>query len=66
MKPTANRKETRTVLHVNENISLEEQIAIRAYELWRQRSCGDGSDLHDWFQAEREINEWHQKKNEGK
>lgn len=66
MKTTANRKETRTVLPVNENISLEEQIAIRAYELWRLRSCGHGSDLHDWFQAEREINEWHQKKNEGK
>jgi hypothetical protein len=47
MKTTANRKETRTVLHVNENISLEEQIAIRAYELWRQRSCGEGSDLND-------------------
>jgi hypothetical protein len=50
------------VLQVNENVSLEEQIAQRAHELWRQRGHQHGSDLIDWLQAEREINEWHQKR----
>ena len=49
-------------LQVNENVSLEEQIAERAHELWRQRGHKHGSDLIDWLQAEREIKEWHQKR----
>jgi hypothetical protein len=48
--------------HVDENVSLEEQIARRAYELWHHRKCQPGSEMHDWLQAEREINEWHQAK----
>ena len=50
------------ILQVNENVSLEEQIAERAHELWRQRGHKHGSDLIDWLQAEREIKEWHQKR----
>jgi Protein of unknown function (DUF2934) len=50
------------ILHVNENTSLEEQIAQRAYELWHHGDRKPGSDLTDWFQAEREINEWHQRR----
>lgn len=51
-------------LHVDENVSLEEQIAQRAYELWKQRGhhSKPGSDLTDWFHAEREITEWHHKR----
>ena len=59
-KPTPNAPAP--VLFVNENVSFEEQIAQRAHELWRLRSCEHGSDLNDWLQAEREINEWHQKR----
>jgi hypothetical protein len=49
---------------VDENVSLEEQIAQRAYELWQQRGQHPqpGSDLTDWFHAEREITEWHRKR----
>jgi hypothetical protein len=47
---------------VNENVSLEEQIAQRAHELWQQRGRKHGSDLADWFHAEREVNEWHQQR----
>ena len=50
------------VLLVNEHESLEEQIAKRAHELWRLRAFQHGSDLNDWLRAEREINEWHQKR----
>lgn len=62
MKASTNREERRTVLQVNENLSLEEQIAQRAHDLWHKRGRELGSDLDDWFQAEREINEWHQKR----
>ena len=50
------------VLHVNENVSLEEQIAQRAHELWHEHGREHVTDLADWFQAEREINEWHQRR----
>jgi Protein of unknown function (DUF2934) len=49
-------------LHVNESVSLEEQIAQRAHELWHQRGRQPGDDLTDWFQAEREINQWHHRR----
>jgi hypothetical protein len=62
MKKTLNKKSTAAEFQVNENVSLEEQIAQRAHELWHQRGRQPGSDLTDWFQAEREINEWHQKR----
>src|SRR6266852_6035353 len=40
-------------LHVYESVSLEEQIAQRAYELWQQRGhhSKPGSDWTDWFHA---------------
>jgi len=51
-------------LDVDESLSLEEQIAHRAYE--RRQPPGyhskPGSDLIDWFHAERELTEWHRKR----
>ena len=35
----------------------EEQIARRAYELYRERGGEDGYDLEDWLRAERELRE---------
>ena len=51
-------------LDVDESLSLEEQIAHRAYELQQQPGYHfkPGSDLIDWFHAEREITEWHRKR----
>jgi hypothetical protein len=46
-------------LRVDESVSLEEQIAQRAHELRHRRGRNHGSDMADWFQAEREVNEWH-------
>lgn len=34
---------------------LQVRIATRAHELYMNRGCGDGYDLDDWVQAEREI-----------
>ena len=53
-------KNSAPVLRVDETVSLEEQIAQRAHELWHQRKREHGHDLIDWLQAESEINEWHQ------
>ena len=63
---TASNMEERTVLQVDENLSLEEQIAQRAHELWHQRGREHGRDMDDWWQAEWEVNEWHQKRMQGK
>jgi hypothetical protein len=32
-----------------------EEIARRAYEIWLQRGGGEGHDVEDWAQAEREL-----------
>jgi hypothetical protein len=39
------------------NSNHEEQVAQRAYELWRERGSVHGDDWGDWFQAENEINQ---------
>jgi hypothetical protein len=62
MKTKTDQNNHQPVLHVNENVSLEEQIAQRAHELWHQRGREHGSDLDDWLRAEQEINEWHQRR----
>jgi Protein of unknown function (DUF2934) len=66
MKKTRKIKESAPILVVDENVSLEEQIARRAHELWQQKYCEHGHDLTDWLQAEREIAEWHQKRLQAK
>ncbi len=32
-----------------------DEISIRAYELYEQRGAGDGHDWDDWLEAEREL-----------
>jgi len=36
-------------------LPLEEQIRLRAYELYVRRGNESGSELDDWLQAEQEI-----------
>jgi hypothetical protein len=62
MKSAKNHEDREPVLKVNEKLSLEEQIAQRSHELWHQRGRQPGSDLDDWLHAEREVNEWYQKR----
>jgi len=61
-KDTHFKKPAVPALHVDESMSLEEQVAKRAHELWHQRGYEHGADLADWFQAEREVHEWHQQR----
>ncbi|MGE0161167.1 MAG: DUF2934 domain-containing protein [Dehalococcoidia bacterium] len=35
--------------------SIDEQIRLRAYELYLQRGAQPNEDLRDWLQAEREV-----------
>src|ERR1700722_4472558 len=62
MNKSTTPKTTASILQVDEKASLEEQIARRAHELWHQRGHEHGNDLADWLRAEREINEWHQRR----
>jgi len=39
----------------SENLSLEERIRRRAYELYVERRNQPGSELDEWLQAEQEI-----------
>ena len=39
----------------SENLSLEERIRRRAYELYTERRNQPGSELDDWLHAEQEI-----------
>ena len=41
-------------------IDLEEQIRLRAYEIWEENGRLAGTEEEDWKQAEREIQERHQ------
>jgi hypothetical protein len=40
---------------VSDNGDVQQRIAVRAYELYRERGCADGRDLDDWLEAERDI-----------
>jgi hypothetical protein len=34
-----------------------EQIAVRAYQIYQERGDGPGSDVEDWLEAERQLNQ---------
>ena len=38
-----------------QDIDLEDQIRLRAYELYEERGREDGHDEEDWFRAKEEI-----------
>lgn len=52
-------------LSLDITVSLEEQIARRAHELFLARGGLHGNDFDDWLQAENEINDWHRTKPAG-
>ena len=47
-------KETETSLP--KNITAE-QIALRAYQIYEERGDNPGSDVDDWLEAERQLNQ---------
>jgi len=39
----------------NTEPTCEDVISKRAYELWLERGCPEGSPEEDWYRAEREV-----------
>ncbi len=35
----------------------DEEIALRAYQLWQERGCTHGYHREDWLQSEQELKE---------
>jgi hypothetical protein len=33
----------------------EEEIALRAYQIWQEHGCTHGHDREDWHQSEQEL-----------
>lgn len=52
IEPPSQTKQQRSM---NENV--EDQIRMRAYELYEARGSVDGHDVDDWYQAEEELSE---------
>ena len=55
MKIDATKKRPVTVTSDPQELELEHQIRLRAYELYEARGCDDGHDLEDWLRAKEEI-----------
>jgi hypothetical protein len=48
-------KKPRTTVTELQELELEHQIRLRAYELYEARGRKDGHELEDWLRAEEEI-----------
>jgi len=55
MSPDATKKQPTTGISELQELELEYQIRLRAYELYEARGRKDGHELDDWFRAEAEI-----------
>jgi hypothetical protein len=56
-KPTTKTARTfgRTAAEASAQTNDEEEVRIRAYELYEARGRGDDHDMEDWLEAEAEI-----------
>ena len=52
MSPDATKKPPTSI---NEPQELEDQIRLRAYELYEERGRQDGHDEEDWLRAKEEL-----------
>ncbi len=57
MSIDATKKQPTTVTSEPQELELEHQIQLRAYELYEARGRKDGHELEDWLRAEEEITE---------
>jgi hypothetical protein len=48
-------KKPRTTVTELQELELEHQIRLRAYEVYEARGRKDGHELEDWLRAEEEI-----------
>ncbi len=52
MSPDLTKKQPTTA---TQQLELEHQIRLRAYELYEARGSKDGYEIEDWLRAEEEI-----------
>jgi Protein of unknown function (DUF2934) len=55
MSPDATKKQPTTEISELQELELEYQIRLRAYQLYEARGREDGHELEDWFRAKEEI-----------
>ena len=55
MSPDATKKQPTTGISELQELELEYQIRLRAYELYETRGRENGHELDDWLRAEEEI-----------
>jgi hypothetical protein len=55
MSPDATKKQPTTGISELQELELEYQIRLRAYELYEARGRKDGHELDDWLRAEEAI-----------
>jgi hypothetical protein len=55
MSPDATKKQPTTGISELQDLELEYQIRLRAYELYEKRGREDSRELDDWLRAEGEI-----------
>jgi len=55
MSIDATKKRSATVTSEPQELELEHQIRLRAYELYEARGREDGHDVEDWLRAKEEI-----------
>ena len=55
MSPDATKKQPTTGISELQDLELEYQIRLRAYQLYEARGRKDGNELEDWFRAKEEI-----------
>jgi hypothetical protein len=55
MNENSPKKSPTSVTREPQEVELEHQISLRAYELYEARGREDGNDSEDWLRAEEEI-----------
>jgi hypothetical protein len=55
MSPASTTSTTLSEKALERSLELQEQVRLRAYELYELRGKEDGHDLEDWLQAESEF-----------
>jgi DUF2934 family protein len=55
MNPDATKKPPAAVTREPQDLELEHQIRLRAYELYEARGREDGHEQEDWFRAKEET-----------
>lgn len=49
------KKSSVTAINDPQDLQLEDQIRVRAYELYEERGREDGHELEDWYRAKEQI-----------